>query len=158
MQNVSTSRGRYLTAIAWLDRRCDRIVPAQIAELLCLPRRTVNVLLKDLARNRLITRARDGSVQLTRTGRQAAQRALERRQLLERTFREIIGMPWDLARDEAVRLESVISTALENHLRNRFPKKAVLIELKDRISNTGRIVGEHPERGMVRKTSRSGAK
>lgn len=122
MQNISTSRGRYLTAIAWLDGRCDKIVPAQIAELLCLPRTTVNVLLRDLARNLLITRARDGSVQLTPGGREAAQRALERRQLLERTFREIIGMPWDLARDEAVRLESVISTALENHLRNRFRK------------------------------------
>lgn len=148
MQNILTSRGRYLTAIAWLDGRCDKIVPAQIAELLCLPRTTVNALLKDLVRNRLITRARDESVRLTRAGRQAAQRALERRQLLERTFREIIGMPWDLARDEAVRLESVISPVLENHLRNRFRKGG----------SSDRAEGTRFERWEKSREHRSGAR
>src|SRR5216684_2357357 len=66
---------------------------------------------------------RSGSIDLTRKGRQFAQRLALRHQLAEMLLTDVIGLSWAKAHDEAERLEHAISPEVEALLRKRFGDK-----------------------------------
>src|SRR6266446_992643 len=66
---------------------------------------------------------REGRIDLTRKGRQFAERMALRHQLAEMLLTDVIGLPWSKAHDEAERLEHAISPEVEALLLKRFADK-----------------------------------
>jgi len=64
-----------------------------------------------------------GRIDLTRKGRQFAERLALRHQLAEMLLTDVIGLPWSKAHDEAERMEHAISPEVEALLLKRFADK-----------------------------------
>jgi DtxR family transcriptional regulator, Mn-dependent transcriptional regulator len=66
---------------------------------------------------------RTGRIDLTKKGRQFAERLALRHQLAEMLLTDVIGLSWAKAHDEAERLEHAISPEVEGLLLKRFAEK-----------------------------------
>jgi len=95
--------------------------PAQLAEALQVSAPTVTSTMRRLEAAGLVTRPGLG-VELTETGRREALAIVRRHRIAERFLVDALGLPWDVAHDEACRLEHALServlTALEVFLEN----------------------------------------
>src|SRR5260370_41245295 len=80
----------------------------------------VTAALKRMTRDGHVRVDRSGSIDLTRKGRQLAQRLALRHQLAEMLLTDVIGLSWAQAHDEAERLEHAISPEVEALLLKRF--------------------------------------
>jgi DtxR family Mn-dependent transcriptional regulator len=66
---------------------------------------------------------RSGRIDLTKKGRQVAERLALRHQLAEMLLTDVIGLSWAKAHDEAERMEHAISPEVEGLLLKRFADK-----------------------------------
>jgi len=83
----------------------------------------VTFALKRLSKDGLVAVKSDGHIQLTRQGRQIAERTIVRHHLIERMLSEVFGMAWYEVHDEAERLEHAVSTAFEEKLIEKLGHK-----------------------------------
>jgi len=120
-QKTSVSREDYLKAI-WemLEEGQSPPISARLAEELGVTPPAVTNALKRLTRDDLVRVNRAGHIDLSRKGRQFAERMALRHQLAEILLTEVIGLPWSKAHDEAERLEHAISPEVEELLLKRF--------------------------------------
>jgi DtxR family transcriptional regulator, Mn-dependent transcriptional regulator len=72
--------------------------------------------LGELARRGLVTDGGSGARALTDEGRRLAVTILRRHRLSERLFTDVLGLPWDQAHEQAMRLEHVLSAEGEARL------------------------------------------
>lgn len=95
--------------------------PAQLAEALSVSAPTVTSTMRRLEAAGLVTRPGLG-VELTESGRREALAIVRRHRIAERFLVDALGLPWDVAHDEACLLEHALServlVALEAFLDN----------------------------------------
>lgn len=106
----------YLGQIKRLEEDGQRCTPTVLAQTLGVSLPSTSEMLKRLAREAYLERAKDGSVHLTQNGRALAHKTLRRHRLVERLLTDVLGMPWYEAHNEAHRLEHAVSSRLEQHL------------------------------------------
>src|SRR5258708_3930781 len=88
-------------------------ISARLAEELNVTPPAVTAALKRMTRDGHVRVDREGRIDLTRKGRQFAERLALRHQLAEMLLTDVIGLPWSKAHDEAERMEHAISPEAE---------------------------------------------
>jgi len=122
-QKTSVSQEDYLKSI-WEMLEEDHIpISARLAEDLNVTPPAVTAALKRMTRDGLVRVERSGRIDLTKKGRQIAERMALRHQLAEMLLTDVIGLPWSKAHDEAERMEHAISPEVESLLLKRFADK-----------------------------------
>src|SRR2546430_6092980 len=122
-QKTSVSREDYVKAIWEMLEEGQSPISARLAEELGVTPPAVTAALKRLTRDDLVRVGRTGHIDLSRKGRQFAERMALRHQLAEMLLTDVIGLPWSKAHDEAERLEHAISPEVEALLLKRFAEK-----------------------------------
>lgn len=123
MTTITVSKEDYLKAIAEADAEGEMVIAATLAHWLSVTRPAVTFALKRLSKDGLVAVKSDGHIQLTRQGRQIAERTIVRHHLIERMLSEVFGMAWYEVHDEAERLEHAVSAAFEKKLIEKLGHK-----------------------------------
>lgn len=103
----------YLEVLYYLAQHDEPIIAARLAEWLNLQPPTVSYAVQEMERKGYIARGDRNVIALTADGFTLAEEIVRRHRLLERFLADIVGMPWHLLHDEAVRLEHALSPALQ---------------------------------------------
>jgi DtxR family Mn-dependent transcriptional regulator len=122
-EKTSVSQEDYLKAIWEMLEENQTPISARLAEELNVTPPAVTAALKRMIRDSHVRMDRNGRIDLTRTGRQIAERLALRHQLAEMLLTDVIGLSWAKAHDEAERLEHAISPEVEALLLKRFSDK-----------------------------------
>ena len=122
-QKTSVSQEDYLKAIWEMLEEDQTPISARLAEELNVTPPAVTAALKRMMRDGHVRVDRAGRIDLTKKGRQVAERLALRHQLAEMLLTDVIGLPWSKAHDEAERLEHAISPEVEALLLKRFADK-----------------------------------
>ncbi len=85
----------------------------------------VSRVLKSLSHSDLAIYTRYGGVRLTPAGTQLALRGIRRQRLLELFLAQALGLPWDVVREEAERLEYALSDCIVEQIDARLGHPAV---------------------------------
>ncbi|MBV8206342.1 MAG: metal-dependent transcriptional regulator [Acidobacteria bacterium] len=120
---ITISKEDYLKAIAEAEAEGEPVIAATLAHWLAVTRPAVTFALKRLTRDGLVAIKPDGTIRLTRHGRQIAERTIVRHHLIERMLTEVFGMPWYEVHEEAERLEHAVSPAFERKLVEKLGRK-----------------------------------
>lgn len=120
---TSVSQEDYLKAIWEMLQEEHTPISARLAEELNVTPPAVTAALKRMTRDGHVKVDRQGRIDLTRKGRDFAERLALRHQLAEMLLTEVIGLPWSKAHDEAERMEHAISPEVEALLLKRFAGK-----------------------------------
>ncbi len=123
-EKTSVSQEDYLKAIWEMLEENQMPISARLAEELRVTPPAVTAALKRMTRDGYLRVERSGRIDLTRKGRQVAERLALRHQLAEMLLTEVIGLSWARAHDEAERLEHAISPEVEALLLKRFGDRA----------------------------------
>lgn len=119
-EKTSVSQEDYLKAIWEMLEEAQTPISARLAEELEVTPPAVTAALKRMTRDGYLRVARSGRIDLTKKGRQVAERLALRHQLAEMLLVEVIGLSWARAHDEAERMEHAISPEVEALLLKRF--------------------------------------
>ncbi len=119
-EKTSVSQEDYLKAIWEMLEEEQTPISARLAEELNVTPPAVTAALKRMTRDGFLRVQRSGRIDLTRKGRQVAERLALRHQLAEMLLTEVIGLSWARAHDEAERMEHAISEEVEALLLKRF--------------------------------------
>lgn len=106
----------YLGQIKRLEEDEQRCTATIIAQSLGVSLPSASEMLKRLSKEGYLERSKEGTVELTQSGRALAHKTLRRHRLVERLLTDIIGMPWFEVHGEAHRLEHAVSSRVEAHL------------------------------------------
>lgn len=106
---VNESAQNYLETILDLSGRLPAVRSVDIANELGFKKSSVSVAMKNLREKEHITVTEEGFISLTESGRQIAEMIRERHQLLS-SWLISLGVPEDIASDDACKLEHVLST------------------------------------------------
>src|ERR1700719_96783 len=120
---TSVSQEDYLKSIWEMLEEAKTPISARLAEDLRVTPPAVTAALKRMTRDGHVRVDRSGRIDLTRKGRQYAERLALRHQLAEMLLTDVIGLPWSKAHDEAERMEHAISPEVEALLLKRFADK-----------------------------------
>lgn len=108
-KEVSHSMAHYLQAVAGLKREKGHARVGDIADRLGVSKSGVTSMLRSLAGRGLVAHERYGCVELTDAGRELATRTECNRQLLTVFFRDVLGVPEDVSREDACMIEHLVS-------------------------------------------------
>lgn len=108
----------YLEIIYYLSQRDEPVIAAHLARWLDVQPPTVSHMVQELQKKEkaYIQRSSRGNITLTEKGFQLAELVVRRHRMLERFMADVVGMPWHLLHEEAVRLENALSPALEERI------------------------------------------
>ncbi len=119
---IQESAENYLEAILMIHQRTGHVRSIDIANELSFSKPSVSVAMKNLRTNGYITMDQDGSISLTPKGMEIAQKVYERHTLIS-SWLEHLGVPPEIAAEDACRMEHVISQesfqALKAHVRSQ---------------------------------------
>ena len=107
----------YLMNMHVMDRDHGEIVAARLAEMMNVAPATVAMTLKRMERDKWITGKGRKKINLTETGREAANSVIRRHMLTEWLLVKIFKMPLFETHDEAHNIEHAISPQLEERMR-----------------------------------------
>lgn len=122
-EKTSVSQEDYLKAVWEMLEEDHTPISARLAEELNVTPPAVTAALKRMTRDGHVRVDREGRIDLTRKGRQVAERLALRHQLAEVLLTDVIGLSWDKAHDEAEKLEHGISPEVEALLMKKFGDK-----------------------------------
>jgi DtxR family Mn-dependent transcriptional regulator len=117
---ITISKEDYLKAVAEAEAEGLTVIAATLSHWLSVTRAAVAFALKRLTKDGLVSIKADGHIQLTKQGRQVAERTILRHHLIERMLSEMFGMAWYEVHDEAERLEHAVSPAFEKKLMEKL--------------------------------------
>jgi DtxR family transcriptional regulator, Mn-dependent transcriptional regulator len=104
----------YLEVIYYLAARNEPVIAARLARWMGVQPPTVTHILAQLEdKKKLIARDARGEITLTPEGFTLAEAMVRRHRILERFLVDVMGMPWHLIHEEAVRLEHALSPTME---------------------------------------------
>ncbi len=106
----------YLEIIYYLAQRGEPVIAARLADWLSLQPPTVSHALQEMDKKGYIQRDKRNVISLTPAGFELAKEIVRRHRTLERFLADVVGMPWHLVHEEAVRLEHALSPALEERI------------------------------------------
>ena len=102
--------------IAEAESEGETVIAATLSRWLRVSAPAVTMAIRRLKRDSLIRVHAGGEINLTREGREIANRVLQRHQLIERMLTEIFGMEWYKVHDEAEQLEHAVSADFDRKL------------------------------------------
>jgi len=117
---ITISKENYLKTIAEAESEGEPVIAATLARWLKVSAPAVTMAIKRLKRDGLIKVGREGQLSLTHSGREIANRLLNRHHLIERMLTEIFGMEWYKVHEEAEQLEHAVSEDFERRLAERL--------------------------------------
>jgi DtxR family Mn-dependent transcriptional regulator len=106
----------YLEIIYYLAQRGEPVIAARLADWLNLQPPTVSHALQEMDKKGYIQRDKRNVISLTPDGFGLAEEIVRRHRSLECFLADVVGMPWHLVHEEAVRLEHALSPALEDRI------------------------------------------
>jgi DtxR family Mn-dependent transcriptional regulator len=110
----ATGREReYLEVIYYLRARGLPVIAARIADWLKVTPPTVSSALKRMEKKGYIVRGAGSAIALTPAGHVLAEGIVRQHRLLECFLVDVMGMPWEVLHEEAVRLERQLSPRFE---------------------------------------------
>ena len=116
---TNESAENYLETILILSKRLPVVRSVDIANELGFKKSSVSVAMKNLRNKNHITVTDAGFIYLTDAGREIAEMIYERHEFLSK-YLEMLGVPKDIAVQDACRIEHVISKesfeAIKNHI------------------------------------------
>jgi DtxR family Mn-dependent transcriptional regulator len=116
LEGPTTKERDYLEIIYYLTRRGEPVIAARLADWLHLQPPTVSHALQEMDKKGYIQRDKRYGISLTEEGFGLAEEIVRRHRSLERFLADVVGMPWHLVHEEAVRLEHALSPALEDRI------------------------------------------
>lgn len=116
---IQESAENYLEAILILKQNKGSVRSIDIAHYLNFSKPSVSIAMKNLRNSEMITVDSDGFISLTDAGRKIADTIFERHTVLSNMLMNL-GVPADIAAEDACRMEHVISpesfNAIKEHL------------------------------------------
>jgi DtxR family Mn-dependent transcriptional regulator len=106
----------YLEVIYYLAQRTEPIIAAHLARWLNVQPPTVSHAMQEMQKKGYIQRGERSAITLTPEGFVLAEEIVRRHRILERFLADIVGMPWHLLHEEAVRLEHALSPTFEERI------------------------------------------
>ena len=146
-KEVSHSMAHYLQAVASLkaDKGHARVV--DIADHLGVSKSGVTSMLRSLQSRGLVTHERYGAVELTPSGQRLAARTESSRRVLTMFLTEILGVPEEVASEDACMIEHLVSPAvsvellrLTTFVRSDHP---VAVQFRESYKGSPRSCAEH---------------
>ncbi len=92
---ISPTIEDYLKTIYKLQKRQERVTTSAIAEKLALSNATVTVMIKKLAKEKLLKHISYHGVVLNEKGEKIALKVIRRHRLVELFLKEVLGLDWD---------------------------------------------------------------
>ncbi|MBO5279410.1 MAG: metal-dependent transcriptional regulator [Lachnospiraceae bacterium] len=121
---VNESAENYLETILILSKKLPVVRSIDIVNELGFKKSSISIAMKHLREKNQITVTEAGFIYLTDTGREIAEMIYERHELLS-SWLEQLGVPKDIASEDACKIEHVISResfeALKNHFKCAMP-------------------------------------
>jgi len=116
---ILESAENYLETILILQKRNGTVRSIDIASELAFTKPSVSVAMKNLRENGYIEMDKNGYITLSETGRGIAEAVYERHTILTTVLKNL-GVPEEIAREDACRMEHIISEttfeAIKKHL------------------------------------------
>jgi DtxR family transcriptional regulator, Mn-dependent transcriptional regulator len=106
----------YLEAIYYMWSEGEPLRSARLADWLGVSRPTVTVAVRRMAGYGMVRMNRGKEIELTASGRRAAEAIVRRHRIMERWLTDGLGFDWVTADEEAARLEHAISEVVERRL------------------------------------------
>lgn len=107
----------YLEVIYYLSTRSEPVIAARLAEWMRVTAPTVTNMLKRMEEDKhYIVRDGRGEIKLTDDGFEIAETVVKRHRILERFLVDVMGIPWHMIHEEAVRLEPALSPLMEERI------------------------------------------
>ena len=107
----TASREDYLEAIANLSEEENSVRVTQISNRLGVKKPSVTAALHRLSEDGLVKHKRYGLVELTREGRMIAEEVMRRHEVLFRFLSEVLDIDYEIAQEDACRMEHSLSPA-----------------------------------------------
>jgi len=117
---ITISKENYLKAIAEAESEGENVKAVTLSRWLGVSAPAVTMAIKRLKRDDLIRVGQEGQITLTLSGREIADRVLNRHHLIERMLSEIFGLEWYKVHDEAEQLEHAVSADFERKLAEKL--------------------------------------
>ena len=117
--NYNESAENYLETILMLSKKLPVVRAVDIANELGYKKSSVSIAMKHLREKEHITVTSSGFISLTESGRAIADMIFERHELLT-SFLTSLGVPEEIASEDACRMEHVISPESFEALKNHF--------------------------------------
>ncbi len=136
--NIHESAENYLEAILIIKNEKGSVRSIDIANHLNFSKPSVSVAMKNLRENGYISIDPDGSIYLEESGRKIAEKIYERHTLLSDWLTRL-GVPRDIATEDACRIEHVISNESFERL-----KKAAFRNQESEISALSKAIKDKP--------------
>ncbi len=106
--NINESAENYLETILILSKELPVVRSVDVANELGFKKSSVSIAMKNLREKKHITVTDAGFIYLTESGREIAEMIYERHELLS-SWLETLGVPEDIAAEDACRIEHIIS-------------------------------------------------
>jgi DtxR family transcriptional regulator, Mn-dependent transcriptional regulator len=117
---ITISKENYLKAIAEAESEGENVKAVTLSRWLHVSAPAVTMAIKRLKRDNLIHVGVEGQITLTASGREIANRVLNRHHLIERMLAEIFGLEWYKVHEEAEQLEHAVSAEFERKLAEKL--------------------------------------
>ena len=118
---IHESAENYLETILMLQQRKAAVRSIDVVNELGFSKPSISVAMKNLRSNGFISMDPDGHITLTSTGREIAEKMYERHTFLSNWLADL-GVPPDIAAEDACRMEHVISAesfaAIKRHVKD----------------------------------------
>lgn len=119
MKKAKESREDYLETILILSKKTDHVRSVDIAREMDFSKPSVSIALKKLRESGHVEMLDDGEILLTEKGQEVAERTYDIHLLLSDAL-ESIGVPADIAREDACRIEHIISPESIEKIRGKL--------------------------------------
>src|SRR5262245_16890311 len=106
----------YLEVIYYLAARNEPVIGARLAEWMNVTASTVSNIVHRMEEQGYIMRDGRGDISLTDEGFTLAEAMVKRHRVLERFLVDVMGVPWHMIHEEAVRLEHNLSPLMEDRI------------------------------------------
>ena len=118
---INESAENYLETILMLSKKLPVVRAVDIANELGYKKSSVSIAMKHLRENKHITVNESGFITLTESGRAVAEMVFERHEILTKILTSI-GVPEDIASEDACKIEHVISPESFEAIKNSLAR------------------------------------
>lgn len=121
-KKLSSSMEDYLKEICILEQEHKAVRVTDVASTLGISKASVNKAINGLKELGMIQHEHYGTIQLTEEGRDTAKAIIENYKVCYKFLNDILGVPSETAREEAHRMEHILSKGTRKKLK-KFTKK-----------------------------------